>query len=365
MTDERANRVAEVCAAWGRGPAIAIGPLGRFGFSGSPVHVVTLADVVGRFVLKPFAPHVTRPRAEWVHGVMQRARAAGVTEVPDVLETVAGGSVVEDGDGRLWELVRFVDGRPDAAPTPDRAAAALDVLARLHWSLGPQQHAPVDRGPSPGVERRVQQARELLSRPWSAWLNADGVHHEAAGIAPQVRAACRAAEDMLSSPRGRRSLMALATARMAGVQRQAVVRDIWSDHVLFDVSAAARVAGLVDFHAAGIDTPLTDIARLLGSWEPPADGAKDPAAGVTQCWSGPLAAYERGRGEPLTPAELWLCDWLHASAVICGLDNWFRWTLEENRLFPDEKLACARIQRLLAALPPAIHWLADAGNQPV
>jgi Ser/Thr protein kinase RdoA (MazF antagonist) len=170
---------------------------------------------------------------------------------------------------------------------------------------------------------------------------------------------------MLEAARGRRCLMAVATARIGAVRRQAVVRDLWSDHVLFADREPARVAGIVDFHAAGIDTPLTDIARLLGSWPRPGGEAKAAAGGLTGGWCEPLAAYGEARGQPLTTAEAWLCDWLHAAGVICGLDNWFRWTLEENRRFPDGHRAIERMQRLLADLPTAIDWVASAGNQPV
>jgi hypothetical protein len=42
-----------------------------------------------------------------------------------------------------------------------------------------------------------------------------------------------------------------------------------------------------------------------------------------------------------------------------------RWMLEENRHFPDAHRALERIHALLADLPPAVEWLAHAGNQPV
>ena len=150
VVGDHAAVVRRVCAAWGRGPAVAIAPVAHGGFSGAAVHVVELADAGGRFVLKPFAPHVPRDRAEWVHGAMRHARAAGVGEVPALLESAAGASVVADVDGRLWDLVSFVDGRPDAAPTADRAAAAADALARLHAAWRAWPAALPDHGPSPG-----------------------------------------------------------------------------------------------------------------------------------------------------------------------------------------------------------------------
>ena len=132
-----------------------------------------------------------------------------------------------------------------------------------------------------------------------------------------------------------------------------MLRDVWADHVIFAPGSAARVAGIVDLHAAGIDTPATDVARLAGSWRPPRRPHKvDPAA----AWPEAVAAYEAVR--PLSAAERAVVPFLDAAGVICGLDNWFRWTLEEGRSFPDEAAALARIDRLLDRLPAAVGWLA-------
>jgi len=369
VTSEHETGVVRVCAAWGRGPAVVASPLATVGFSGSPVQVVTLANAAGRFVLKPFAPHVTRERAEWVHGLMRHARAAGVIEVPEVLTAADGRSVVEDHTGRRWELVQFIEGQPCASPTPVQAASALDAVARLHGALTSLSGAAPDYGQSPGVERRIQQARDLLARPLGRHLcrrlDSGDEPNGAVDLSARVHAACREADRVLATPLGRCSLEALATARIGRVQRQAVARDLWSDHVRFDLTAPNRVAGLIDFHAAGIDTPLTDIARLLGSWPSSACVSEDSPGGLTDRWRGPLAAYGRGHGQPLTAADRWLCDWLHASAVICSLDNWFRWTLEENRRFLDVSRALDRIHGFLAELPSVVEWLAHAGNQPV
>jgi len=362
MTSEHERRVVEMCAAWGRGPVVAVEPIVTLGFSGSVVHVVTLA-AGGRFVIKPFAPHVTRERAEWIHRLMWHARAVGCPEVPELLVTAGGGSIVGDGDGRLWELVQWMDGRPDAAPSAARAAAALGTLARLHaaWASFPgatgEPGASAGPGASPGVERRVLQATDLLHRPWSIRFGVGGARSGGDDLRV-IASLCHEAAGMLDGARGRRCLAAVATARIGAVRRQAVMRDIWSDHVLFADREPARVAGIVDFHAAGIDTPLTDIARLLGSWPRPGGGAEAAAGGLTGGWCGPLAAYAEARGEPLTTTEAWLCDWLHAAGVICGLDNWFRWTLEEGRSFPSAASVLTRVDRLLERLPTAVEWLA-------
>jgi len=375
VTRDDARQLDELCAAWGRGGLRSRMPPPAAGFSGGSLHVVSLAETAGRFVLKPFAAGTARQRAEWVHQLMHHARNAGLTEVPRLLMTVAGESVVERADGRLWELVEFVEGRPCASPTPARAAAALGVVARLHGAFASWPGAVPDHGPSPGVVRRMEQACDLLGRPWATRLDAVGVRAGAseAGASEFVRevhAACRDVDRILAGPPGRRGLVAVAEAGIGAVGRQAVLRDIWSDHVLFARGDSPRVAGIIDFHAAGIDTPVTDLARLLGSWDTAvwdmqATPAPGPFSGLADRWTEPLAAYEQARGQSLSAADRWLCGWLHASAVICSLDNWFRWTLEENRHFSEASRALARIRGLRASLPHALEWLSHAAKPPV
>ena len=128
---------------------------------------------------------------------------------------------------------------------------------------------------------------------------------------------------------------------------QPVLRDVWNDHVLF--LDDGRLVGFIDYHAAGRDTPATDLARLLGSWDAPAA----PSEGQwLRPWRQALDAYEAVR--PLEPGERALIPWLHATGVICGLDNWFRWLITEQREFADRSTVLSRIARLIAALPAAL-----------
>ena len=141
---------------------------------------------------------------------------------------------------------------------------------------------------------------------------------------------------------------------------QPVIRDIWSDHVLFDAEPRSRVAGIVDFHAAAIDTPATDLARLLGSWRSPGGAAGLP---LPDRWPEPLAAYDRIR--PLEDRDRQRIGFLHAAAVLCGLDNWFRWIVEEGRDFAGWEAALGRIDQHLGELPDALEWLARGVPGPV
>jgi len=330
-----------VAAAWRLGPTTEIVAVRRSGFSGSEVYRV--AGTCGRFVLKSFAPGTTPARAAWIQRLARQLTAAGIAAVPALEPATTGDTLVTDDSGTLWELSRFVAGQPDDAPDPRRTAAAMETLARLHRAAAAHDGGPCVCADLPAVARRRSQAAALIGHPWAS--------RRAAADRPQARA------DGLLLGRWDTAIAVGAahgaTAALAAVAAcphipgsvQPVLRDVWSEHVLFD--AAGRVAGIIDLHAAAVDTPATDLARLLGSWW--TSGTSGEAAVAA------LDAYERVR--PLTAGERRLVSWLDAAGVVCGLDNWFRWTVEEGRVFPDRRSVLSRVDRLLDRLPGALASL--------
>jgi homoserine kinase type II len=101
---------------------------------------------------------------------------------------------------------------------------------------------------------------------------------------------------------------------------QVCIRDVWHDHVLFE---GDRVTGIVDFGAIEVDTPATDIARLLGSL------VGDEEAG----WQAGLEAYAQVR--PLTLIERKAVQALDAAGTILAGCNWIRWIYIDGREFDD------------------------------
>lgn len=334
------------CAAWFGAAALEVGPPVGSGFSGAPLLRVRPRGGAAWHVLKPFAPGTPLGRAAWVHALVGHLHSAGVTEVPRPVKTAAGGTLADAG-GVVWELVPVVAGEPVAAPSGPQAAAALTVLARIHAAAATWPESPPGVGPAPGVARRRAQAEALQERPWRDRRAA------IAGGAPADLVARweRACVDF-DACGGRRAVAAVVAARAEAVPLQAVLRDVWSAHVLFAAPAAADVTGIVDVHAAAVDTPATDVARLLGTWRRGAQAGEPVAA-----WPEAVAAYATVR--PLTPGDRRLASFLHASGVVCGLDNWFRWTCEERRTFPAAAAVLARIDALLDELPAALAWLAE------
>lgn len=318
----------------------AVRSLSEGGFSGGPVWLVEAPE--GLFVLKAFAAAVARPRAAEIHRHLRRARAAGVVEVPAVRRSAGGDSLVA-AEGRLWEMIAFVEGAAIDRPRFEQTAAALAVLARLHAAVA----EPGERHPSPAVTSRIVAARRMLARPWAARCGSV-VAAEPGSLQWEVGKRLRAASAAV--PRPDRFLHGLASLAPVILPRQWVLRDIWSDHVLFGGTDSQRVAGLIDHQAAGFDTTATDLARLLGSWI-------DPGAVAAGWWAERLAAYEAIR--PLARVERGLVSILAAAGVIFGLDNWFRWTLDEGRQFGSIARVSARLDRLVEALPVAREILDD------
>jgi|694.fasta_scaffold61802_2 Ser/Thr protein kinase RdoA (MazF antagonist) len=381
-----ATTIADVLAGWEIDAAKAeVTTLPVSGSSGSPVRLVRPHATGAAAVLKAFAIGTQRDRAAWVHALMRHLARAGIEAVPDLLVARHGDTIVTDARGIHWELVRFVDGRATDEPSVAEAVAAASVLARLHVAAATLPETPVLRGPSPGIATRIERARVLQARPWRARLTSAAPAALASRFARVTEAFARYG--------GADALEAVARTVPPELPLQAVLRDIWSDHMLYQsveqalhglvphgrpqatprVSGVdgrrivrrqtgstvcdsqarpATVAGIVDYHAAGIDTPATDLARLLGSWRRP------PAAASPELWPEALAAYEAVR--PLTATERALVPWLHATGVVVGLDNWFRWTLEEGRRFAAPGHVLGRIDRLSSQLPGALELLCSS-----
>lgn len=340
-------------AAWlGSTAASATTPLHSGGFSGADVHEVR--SDANHYVLKAFAAHTAPVRVAWIHGLARHLRAAGIAAAPEVMATPDGRTAVADDRGRLWELVRFVVGTSTAAPTADQAVAALDTLARLHRAAATLPGAQVTRVPSPGLAHRIARARRLQTDSWQSRRGRLGLPPADPGFAAAMRERLDAAVRAFAAADGDRAVDRLAGLEAPPLLLQPVLRDVWAEHVLFASDLPPRVAGFIDFHAAGVDTPATDIARLLGSWRSPGTGD-----GFLAGWTAALAAYESRR--PLAPLERWAIPVLHAAGVVFGLDNWFRWVLDEGRSFSDPVAALRRAGQLLEALPAALHELATVG----
>lgn len=333
-----------LCETWLATREFSLEPMAG-GFSGSPLHLVRTAGAA--HVLKAFAPGTSPGRARFVHALMRHLRERGVTEVPTLLEAPDGASFRADCEGRLWELQSFVAGQPLTNPSLQQVGVALAALARLHAAAARMPENPPDSGPSPGIVRRIEQARAWLARPWHVLRDAaDGA--VAGPLTTLIRQRLLAADELLETAGGGRIIAAIAVVEPRPLPRQAVLRDVWSAHVLFDPFARDHVTGIVDFHAAASDTPAVDVARLLGSW-------MTADATAPEWWAERLAAYAAAHP---AAADGPLVRFLAATGILFGLDNWFRWVLEEGRTFDRPAAVAARLDWLVSRLPTALDVLA-------
>jgi len=347
--------LAELCRRWCAAAPVSITPVGSPGFSGSQVFAVELPDISGRFVLKSFHAAATVEHARFVHRLVKHLRAEGITQVPELMPAVDGDTVVTDSAGVLWELARFLPGEAIPCPTPKQAAAAATALARLHRVAAYLPGQPARMGFSPGVVRRIEQARQLRAMPWQS-RRAALPRDVCLRLADSV-ARFDTAITIFAGCGGDAFVERVAGTRPRECVQQAVLRDVWSDHVLFADRSREEVTAIIDLHAAGIDTPATDLARMLGSWRAPAAIQQRP---LMNRWPEAMTAYHIE--SPLSGVDVGLISFLHGTAVVFGLDNWFRWIVDEQRSFADPQRVLARIDSLLQELTEALATASRSGD---
>lgn len=279
--------------------------------------------------------HPSPERLALIHDVLTHAFRRGADFLPVPLATKKGESFVEHA-GRLWELTPWLPGEVncDSIPTIERLRAALVALAKFHLAVsdfpGVSQVAP-----APAVTQRLARLRALQSG--GAATIVDSID---SNVWPELTASARQFAGQLSR------FVDSAIARMRPLANvpmslQICIRDVWSDNLLFTGDA---VTGLVDFGAVDIDTPATDIARLLGS-----------LVGTDRSrWQAGLAAYATVRKIPEEESQA--IPALDLAGTILGACNWLRWIYVEHRAFESRE----RVMRRFCSL--AAHANSIAGS---
>lgn len=208
-------------------------------------------------------------------------------------------------------------GRSDyqEAASITRLQAALQQLANLHnvW----EHSTSVAAAPSPTLDQRYQRLQSCLSElpRQLAWGSLNPSLSQPR-FCPQM--IILASETLrLLAERGPALLTAADQLRGQAVKLHFVIRDIWSDHVLF---TGDQVTGIIDFGAARIDEPATDVARLLGSLEP-----VDPLR-----WHMGWDYYQQINGQ----VDLRRVQLLDRLATLLSAVQWLEWLVLKPRQFP-------------------------------
>lgn len=343
------------------------------GQSGSVVYRVGLPDG-STWAVKSLPERVDGQRGGWVHRLMQHLGQGLRQLIPVLAATSAGETLWRDRSGRCWEMASWMPGEALAAATAIEVHSAMQTLAAVHGHAAAWPEECSRLAVPPAAVERSRRARAMLERPWASVLAAVAAASarppHAAGeelTAAAELAACFDTARRLIEQQGGPPLRRLAGWQPGPTRLHAVLRDLTPEHLLWSgpQESCLQVSGLIDFHAARVDTPACDVARLLAGWglglpQAPGHAAAleayaDAAEQVMSRSAGVVAAGMHIQSAIMELRRL--VPILAASGVVLGLDNWFRWLFEEQRRFPDPAAVQHRIESLTADLEPALLTL--------
>ncbi len=269
--------------------------------------------------------HPTEARLQLIHAAQHHASQL-LPFVPKVHRDHQGRSywMVE---GLLWELTQWMPGTADYLKLPSRSRLgnAMESLAQLHqvWYELTREH---------GSSRAVAQRVETLSR----WLSMrDLVEKVGSCVRDNSEASMCMSTIQMLQVQGPGLYSELQKAADEVVVLHPVLRDFWSEHLLFD---GAKVSGIIDYGALRIDEPATDLARLLGSLHPFESEVR-------------REAVEQYNAAAVCPVDFSRVDLLDRSGTLLAALQWLDWLVLERRKFnvPASSLF-ARWQLLLSRM---------------
>jgi Ser/Thr protein kinase RdoA (MazF antagonist) len=277
--------------------------------------------------------HPTPDGLRFIHAVLGHAANRGLNFLPVPIAATDGATFASHA-GHLWELAPWMLGTADyeQSPRADKLRAAMTALAVFHNAVADFPASPPlasSLRTAPAVTTRLARLRELQSGGADTLFRAITDSHwpELAPLARQLLATLPRVVPLVIG-----QLAPLADVPFA---LQPCIRDVWHDHVLFD---GDRVTGFVDFGGMQIDTPATDVARLLGSL------VGDKPAGRRDG----LAAYAAVR--PLSEQEAAAVTALDAAGTVLAGVNWIRWIYLDGRQFENHLQVVHRFGRILVRL---------------
>ena len=342
-----------------RGPRIAVVRPRQQGFSGNPIWCLHDPVTDNRYVLKAVGTAADRSQVAWRHAFIEHLREQGLDWLPQVCtcptrsgQPAAFSRLVQDTAGTHWQCLTWVPGEPLPAPKPDSVAHATAALGRLH-RLGRSFRQPF---PTPREDGWTLRQRQFMRLATEGWPSLPVEMAERNTYDSEIVRWSAEAATIYHGHRGNAVATRLAGLRLDVPLAQPVLRDIWWGHVMFQMQSQTEqlFSGMIDFDAAAVDTPVTDMARLVGSWHLMSG---NPEMLLCDRWPEAFLAYEEGAGLP--KPSLWAVQIYHDTAIVCGLARWFEWLLQEGRVFPDMPAVKCRIEGLLRALPAALQRLGE------
>ena len=294
-------------------------------------------SAVGQFGLRGWASH-RRGQADQAHRYLRHATNRFGLPLPLPHACCEGSHQLFEAGGLFWELAPWLSGEPVTGElNREQLKSSCKALAELHVATRELDVAESD-DPVARFSNRLESLVEELSK------------NHLGNCALHEITSCWSKD----WPDTSRALYAGATKALDPLQGcNRVVRspqwiwgDAWHGNYLF---AGDHVSALVDFGTVRIDTPLADVARLLGS--------------ATQCgsdaWESGLDAYARFR--QLTIPERELVTVLHNGATVLSLANWIRWLCIEQRRLPDLRAARRRVDHFARRLAEYLGFSDEVG----
>jgi Ser/Thr protein kinase RdoA (MazF antagonist) len=273
--------------------------------------------------------HPSPERLRFIHNVLFHAAAHGVSFIPAPIRTAGGDSFVQ-ASGHLWQLEPLMPGEADYewSPSVQKLGAAMTALAEFHIATSDflaiqSLNITVT---APAIAKRLSRLNEL---------NIKGTSHLCEAITPRILPSLEPLAHQflvtlpLLIPPATRQLESLARNRFA---TQPCIRDVWHAHVLY---SGDEVTGIIDFGGMDIDTPTTDVARLLGSLV----GDDD------QNWQVGIEAYSCVK--PLSAAEVQTAKALDRSGTILAGCNWLEWIYIDRRQFENPAQIIERFRKIV------------------
>jgi Ser/Thr protein kinase RdoA (MazF antagonist) len=303
------------------------------GFSGA--RFWRLDSARGRLCLRRWpAEHPSRERLAFIHAVLDHVNARGFTTIPVPIRALAGESCCAI-DGHLWELTDWLPGAADylAAPSRAKLEAAMSALARWHLAAADFPRANRSPSPSPGIAPRLRHLNQLpgvlakLSIDAEIKASKEPDWSRLAALANRLIVGHFSVEPAVRTK--------LESAASTPVSLQPCIRDIWSDHVLFEGN---QVSGIIDFGAMRVETVAGDIARLLGSL----------AGDDLVAWQRGLEAYQAIR--PLSDEESALVSVFDESTMLLAGFNWLEWIIIGQRQFENPPEVIRRLTMIVSRL---------------
>lgn len=285
------------------------------------------------------AEHPSPERLSAIHAHLRMANEDGLEFVPRVFSSRSGVTAVSDGR-RLWELTGWLPGKPVTKPSVTQCKQAMQAIAKLHASW---HRSNIRFQTSPGIADRIGRLGDWLTRSPPP-IDSVSMGQKISSLAREAGLIDREVDLVgnLQLPElAHRTISLLHLAgpslyqelnRAAEVQVAShwVIRDIWSDHVLFDDQG---VTGIIDYGACRHDEPGLDVARLTGSYYAADFAAWRPAA--EYYWD----AMETAGCQPLSQPPCEFDDWFarlllidRANCLLSAL-QWLEWLVLKPRQF--------------------------------